>query len=98
MSIKMKENPESQLMTARTMYEYDRHTNIPWNDPEYMPVREYLDPAKQVNDRKYAEQQKGQKSNKYVTKKGFYMDYHLKVVKALPAPCNYNLNDQWDQT
>lgn len=25
------------------------------------------------------------------------MDYHLKVVKALPAPSNYNLKDPWDQ-
>lgn len=36
------------------MYEYDRHTNIPWNDPQYIPVREYLDPVKQMNERKYA--------------------------------------------
>ena len=39
---------EKDILTTRTMYEYDHHTNIPWNDPEYQPVREYLDPMKQV--------------------------------------------------
>lgn len=27
-----KENPETAMITPRTMYEYDHHTNIPWND------------------------------------------------------------------
>jgi hypothetical protein len=26
------------------------------------------------------------------------MDYHIKVVKALPASSCYNLADPWDQT
>lgn len=26
------------------------------------------------------------------------MDYHIKVVKALPAASHYNLGDPWDQT
>lgn len=34
----------------------------------------------------------------YVTKRGFYMDYHLKVVKALPAPDSHPPHDPWDQT
>lgn len=25
------------------------------------------------------------------------MDYHIKVVKVLPASCTYNLGDPWDQ-
>lgn len=94
----MCENPESNMLTPRTMYEYDHHTNIPWNDPEYQPVREYLDPARQVNERKYATQEKGKKDTRYLTRRGFYMDYHVKVVKALPAPSTYNLRDAWDQT
>lgn len=51
-----------------------------------------------VNERKWANQQKGQKDTRYLTKKGFYMDYHIKVVKGLPAPPAYNLKDPWDQT
>jgi len=46
----------------------------------------------------YAKQEKGKKDTNYVTKKGFYMDYHIKVVKVIPAPCLYNLKDPWDQT
>ena len=26
------------------------------------------------------------------------MNYHIKVVKALPASSNYNLGDPWDQS
>ena len=26
------------------------------------------------------------------------MDYHIKVVKALPAPGDHTLKDPWDQT
>ena len=26
------------------------------------------------------------------------MDYHLKVVKALPSPGDHNFTDPWDQT
>ena len=33
----------------------------------------------------------------YVTKRGFYMDYHIKVVKALPAPIAHPPKDPWDQ-
>lgn len=79
------------MITPRTMYQYDHHTNIPWNDPEYNPVREYLDPVKIMTERQYAKQEKGKKDNKYMTKKGFYMDYHIKVVKALPGPPVYKL-------
>lgn len=49
-------------------------------------------------ERKWAAQEKGKKDTKYVTKKGFYMDYHIKVVKGLPAASAYNLGDPWDQT
>lgn len=63
-----------------------------------MPVRQYLDPNKQVLDRKYAVQEKGKKDTRYLTKRGFYMNYHIKVVKALPASSNYNLGDPWDQS
>lgn len=51
-----------------------------------------------MNERKYATQEKGKKDTKYLTKKGFYMDYHIKVVKALPAPSAHDLGDPWDQT
>lgn len=67
------------------MFEYDTHRNIPWNFLEYDPEKEYLDPADQVLQRKYSTQKKGEKSTKYATKKGFYMDYELKVAKGVPG-------------
>jgi hypothetical protein len=39
-------NPED--LTPLIIYQYDTHRNIPWNDTEYQPVREYLDPVKQI--------------------------------------------------
>jgi hypothetical protein len=39
-----------------------------------------------MRDRLYASQKKGVKVNDfYVTKRGFYMDYELKVAKGIPA-------------
>ncbi len=63
------------------MYEYSTGKNIKWGNPEYKTPREYLDPLDQVQQRKYAEQEKGQKDKKYVTKRGHYMDYDLKIAK-----------------
>jgi hypothetical protein len=80
------------------MYAYDTHRNIPWNDTEYQPVKEYLDPRKIVTERKYQETAKGGKDMNYVTRRGFYMDYHMKVVKALPSPFEHPPNDPFDQT
>jgi len=84
-------NPEvkDEMITPAKIYKYDTHHNIPWNIVEYQPVREYLDPAQQVLQRKYADQKKGEKDNNYVTKRGFYMDYHIKTMKVIPAPCKY---------
>ena len=59
-----------------TIYQYDQHKNIPWNVVEYQPLRHYQGPK--ISDSKLG---------KYVTKKGFYMDQHIKNVKDLPAPC-----------
>jgi hypothetical protein len=43
------ENPEIHSeITPQLIYNYNNHTNIPWNDPEYNPVREYLDPVAQM--------------------------------------------------
>jgi hypothetical protein len=41
----------------------------------------------EVQKRKWAEQKKGEKTNKYVTKRGFYMNYDLKNAKAVPSAC-----------
>lgn len=82
------ENPESCSveLTPRTIYKYDKHTNLPWNIPEYhVPVQHY-DYKQIMRDRMYASQKKGVKVNDYyVTKRGFYMDYDLKVAKNIPS-------------
>lgn len=45
-----------------------------------------FDYKKVVRDRMYASQKKGVKVNDfYVTKRGFYMDYELKVAAGVPS-------------
>jgi hypothetical protein len=72
-------------MTPRTMFDYDTHRNIPWNFREYSPEKSYLDPKEQVLQRKYSTQRRGDKSALYTTRRGFYMDYDLKVAKSVPG-------------
>lgn len=44
------------------------------------------DYKKIMRDKMYASQKKGVKVNDfYVTKRGFYMDYELKVAKSIPS-------------
>ena len=35
-------------------------------------------------------QKKGEKDKRYLTKKGFYMDYDLKIAKTIPGSSKYN--------
>ena len=70
------------------MYSYDRGLNKSWNMSQYKTPRIYQDAALEVQKRKWATQKKGQKTNKYVTKRGFYMDYDLKVSKSIPGSSN----------
>lgn len=81
-------NPESYGsggMSPRMMFSYDRGTNKSWNMQEYKTPRIYQDSRLEVQKRKWASQEKGQKTDKYVTKRGFYMDYDLKVSRSIPA-------------
>ena len=91
------DNPEI-FLPSETIYAYDTHRNIPWNETEYQPVREYLDPNKQMTDRKYLSTPKGGKNMNYVTKRGFYMDYHIKTMKVVPSSAEHPPGDLWDQT
>jgi hypothetical protein len=50
-----------------------------------------------MTERKY-QSPEGTANHNYVTKRGFYMDYHIKVVKALPSPGDHTLKDPWDQS
>lgn len=86
-------NPESHggSLSPRMMYSYDRGLNKSWNMPEYKTPRLYQDAALEVQKRKWATQKKGEKTNKYVTKRGFYMDYDLKVSKSIPGSSMYSV-------
>lgn len=82
------ENPESQSppLSPRTIYSYDKHTNIPWNVTQYHTPSLHFDQKRIIQDRMYASQKKGVKVNDfYVTKRGFYMDYDLKQAKGVPS-------------
>lgn len=77
----------SEELTTEIIYEYDHHLNIPWNIVEYQPMREYHGKSVDTNY-----------STRYVTKKGFYMDEHIKIVKDLPPPDKYPTKSLFDQT
>ena len=83
------QNPE--IISPQLIYKYNNKTMEPWNIPEYQPPRSYLDPALQIQKRKWSTQLKGQKTNKYLTKRGFYMDYELKMAKMVPGSSTYKL-------
>ncbi len=63
------------------MFSYTIGKNIPWSNPEYKTPRLYLDPIKQIQQRNYAEQKKGEKDKNHVTKKGHFLDDTLKIAK-----------------
>ena len=68
-----------------TIYSYKTHRNIPWTIIQYEPLREYLDPRKALDDRKA--KQAGSEIKRYATKRGSFLDQHIKVVKDVPASC-----------
>ena len=81
-------NPESYSLpiSPREMHAYDSRSNHPWNLPEYSPKKHYQDPLIEVQKRKWANQKKGVKDEmRHITKRGFYMDYDLKVAKSIPS-------------
>jgi hypothetical protein len=83
-------NPEvSSPISPRTMYCYDRQTNIPWNLTQYRVPALHSDYRQITRERQYTSQKKGVKTNDfYVTKRGFYMDYELKVAEGVPSSGN----------
>lgn len=80
------DNPE--IISPQTIYNYDHGLNITWNIPQYKIPREYLDPVLQTKQRQWASQKKGDKDRKYVTKRGFYMDYDIKIASSIPGSGN----------
>lgn len=75
------------------MFAYDNHKNIPWNINQYQVPTLPYDYKDIIRKRQYATQKKGVKTNDfYVTKRGFYMDYSLKVGATVPGSSNNFLN------
>lgn len=78
------------------MYNYQHHTNIPWTMKEYQTPKEEMNVELELKKRKWASQKKGEKDTKHVTKKGFYMDYDLKIAKGVPSACAHGAQKEWD--
>ena len=74
-------------LEPEVIYDYNTGRNIPWNMVEYEPTREYL--GKDVENNT---------ETRYVTKRGFYMDPHVKYVKEMPPPDKYDSKSVFDQT
>lgn len=55
-----------------------------------------MDIEKELKKRKYESQKKGEKNKLYVTKRGFYMDYDLKVGKTIPSSIDHNFQKEWE--
>ena len=76
------DNPE---LPVSLIYSYDNKTNQTWNLKEYKTPKLSVDPVLEKKKRQWEKQKKGQPDKKYVTKRGFYMDYSLKVAKDIPG-------------
>jgi hypothetical protein len=50
----------------------------------------------EIRKRKWQSQKKGVKDGSYVTKRGFYMDYDLKVAKSIPSTHEHGEQKSWD--
>lgn len=91
------DNPEHMYHTidTSTMYKYDHHTNIPWNMTQYRTPRLEVNADLEIQKRKWDSQKKGIKDTKYLTKRGFYMDYDLKVAKDIPSTHAHGEQKEW---
>lgn len=72
-------------LDPRTMFSYQSGCNVPWNVAEYQPVRSYEDPQRAITERKV---RAGEASYaRAATRRGSFLEQHLKNVKDLPPPC-----------
>ncbi len=91
-------NPQFSRHTidTATMYSYSQHKNIPWNITEYQTPKNEVNIDLQLKKRKWLTQKKAQKDGRYLTKRGYYMDYDLKVAKSVPSAHVHGSNKEWD--
>ncbi|CAD8139487.1 unnamed protein product [Paramecium pentaurelia] len=61
----------------------------------YEVPKKYADPLKQMEERKFSAQKKGQKNLGYVTKRGHYLEDQKKIYEKLPAPNKYDIVKPW---
>jgi hypothetical protein len=81
------DNPELYCHTidTATIYQYDNQTNVPWNLTEYRTPKTEVNAELEIKKRRWTSQKKAQKDGRYVTKRGYYMDYDLKIAKSVPS-------------
>ena len=65
------------------MFDYANKANIPWEWPEYQPVTKYESPKER------------ERPTPTATKKGFYMDYMLKIAGGVPSSQHYPDPRMW---
>ncbi|CAD8060988.1 unnamed protein product [Paramecium sonneborni] len=61
----------------------------------YEVAKKYVDPLKQMEERKFSAQKKGQKNLGYVTRRGHYLEDQKKIYEKLPAPNKYDIVKPW---
>ena len=63
----------------------------------YQINKSYEDPLKIVQDRDILKIKKGQKSNKYLTRRGNYLDSEVSIHKIIPGPGKYPITMRWPE-
>ncbi|EGR33008.1 hypothetical protein IMG5_063790 [Ichthyophthirius multifiliis] len=89
---------QRNYMPLVEMYNITTRQNTTWGIDGYEVPKRYFDHLKQVQDREYEKiNKKGKyvKNNKYVTKRGCYLDDTIKLFKTSPAPNKYEVSYKW---
>ena len=63
----------------------------------YQSNKSYEDPLKIVQDRDIFKIKKGQKSSKYLTRRGNYLDSEVSTHKIIPGPGKYPIAMRWSE-
>lgn len=85
----------AHTIDTATMFALSTRAQIPWLLTEYRTPKTEVNAELEIRKRTWSTQKKAQKDGRYVTKRGFYMDYDLKVAKSLPASNTHGSQPSW---
>ena len=86
----------SSALSTQEIYSLSHSTNLGGIEG-YHVEKKHFDPLKQIEERRSATLQKGQKSRKHVTKRGNFLDDEANMHKQTPGPGKYQYQDEWPE-